>query len=206
MRVVFAILLSLGISLGIFFTMHLMTSSSNANVKKETKTRHLVFLREKKDTTVERKKRVKPKQPPKKQPPKKIKIVKTTIKAKVNQNVKIKPFQTKVMKNIDISAISSLDGAQIDLGGDLFNASSLEAIKRVSPKYPRRAKMKKIKSGFVELQFTISKDGKVSNVKVLNSNPSDIFDKSAIKAIKKWLFKKNEEQREATIKFNYRVQ
>lgn len=203
MRLFFALLLSISICVGIFFGMHLMTSSKNSNIANKSETRHLVYLREKTDTNIERKKRVKPKEPPKKQPVKKIKIVKTTVKPKVDQNVKIKPFKA-VAKNIELSKISSLSGAQIEAAQGFLDANSLRALKRVNPKYPRRAKMKK-QDGFVQLAFNIDKGGLVSNIKVIDANPKGVFEKSSIKAIKKWKFKEHEIVRTASITFNFRL-
>jgi len=203
MRIIFALFLSFSISIGIFFGMHLMTNSSNSNIKKESKTRHLVYLREKKETSIERKKRVKPRKPPKKEPPKKIKIVKTTINAKINQNVKIKPFKA-ISKNIDISTISSLVGAQVEIGNVLVDARSLQVEKRVNPKFPRSAKIKKI-SGFVQLKFHIDKEGNVSKPIVIDSNPKGVFERNAIKAIMKWKFKSMKEEKDAIIKYNFRL-
>lgn len=203
MRLFFALLVSVSICVGIFFGMHLMTSSNASNIKESSKTRPLVYLREKNDTNIERKKRVKPKEPLKKPPVKKIKIVKTNLTPKVNQNVKIKPFKA-IAKNIDISAISSLSGAQVEMGGGLLDANSLRALKKVNPKYPRRAKMKK-QGGSVQLAFDINKEGLVSNVKILDSKPKGVFDKSSLRAIKKWKFKPNEFERTASITFNFRL-
>lgn len=202
MRLLLALLISLGICVGIFFGMHLMTSSDNKTIQDNTQTRHLVYLREKNDTNVERKKRVKPKEPLKKPPPKKIKI-KTVLNTKVNENVKIKPFKVAA-KKIDISAISSLNGAQVEMSQGFIDANSLQAVRKVNPKYPRRAKVRK-QNGFVQLAFNIDEQGLVSNVQVLDSNPKGVFEKSAVRAIKKWKFKTNEFARNASITFNFRL-
>lgn len=204
MRLFFAVIASFVISIGIFFGMQLMISSDNTNLKESKKNRHLVYLREKIDTKVERKKRVKPKEPLKKPPVKKIKIVKTQLNARVKNNVKIKPFRA-VTKNIDVSAISSLNGAQIAVAPQtLFDANSLQILKRVHPKYPRRAKMKK-KNGQVQLAFLISKKGEVSNITIINATPPGLFEQSSIKAIKKWKFKPSGDSKNATITFNFRL-
>lgn len=204
MRLFFALVLSIIISVGIFFGMHLMISSDTTTIKESQKNRHLVYLREKVQTKIERKKRVKPKEPPKKPPVKKIKIIKTKINAQVKNNVKIKPFKA-VTKNINVSAISSLSGAQVAVPAQtLFDANSLQILKRVNPKYPRRAKIKK-KSGHVQLSFSIDKKGEVSNIYVIDSTPQGIFEQSAIKAIKRWKFKPTEDSKNATITFNFRL-
>ncbi len=178
-----------------------MIKSDNKKIQENSQTRHLVYLREKKDTVVERK-RSKPKEPEKKELPKKIQI-KTDLDTKINENIKIKPFKIET-KKIDVAAISSLNGAQVEMGQNFFDAHSLQALRKVNPKYPRRAKIKK-QEGFIELAFNIDKEGFVSNVTIINSNPKDVFDKSALNAIKKWRFKKSESSKNATITFNYKL-
>lgn len=202
MRLLTALFLSFSICIGIFFGMHLMTSSSTANVNKKTKTHHLVYLREKRDSDIQKKKRIKPKEP-KKVIPKKLRIVKTKIAPKVNPNVKIKPFKT-VAKNIDVSSISSLNGALVNIGLDLLDARTLQAKRKGRAKYPRRAKLKKIE-GYVQLVFDIDTKGNVSNIQVVEAKPKDIFNASAVKAMQRYKFKEMKEQRTATMKFNYRL-
>lgn len=202
MRLFTALFLSLSICIGIFFGMHLMTSSSNANIDKKTKTHHLVYLREKKDSDIQKKKRIKPKEP-KKVIPKKLRIVKTQITPKVNPNVKIKPFKN-VIRNMDISSVSSLNGALVNVGLDLLDARTLQTQKKGRAKYPRRAKLKKIE-GYVQLVFDIDKQGNVSNIQIVESKPQDVFNKSAIKAMERYKFKEMKDQRTATIRFNYRL-
>lgn len=179
-----------------------MTNSNNSKIKESQQNRHLVFLREKKDSKVERKKRIKPKEPIKK-PLKKIKVLKTKLDTKVNENVKIKPFKIQ-SRPIDISAISSLNGAQIEMQQGFLDANSLIALKKVNPRYPRRAKIKR-QEGFVNLAFNINENGLVSDVKILDSNPKGVFEKNAIKAIKRWKFKENKAARAASITFNFRL-
>jgi len=202
MRLFFSIILAFTICISIFFGMHLMTNSNNSKIKESQQNRHLVFLREKKDSKVERKKRIKPKEPIKK-PLKKIKVLKTKLDTKVNENVKIKPFKIQ-SRPIDISAISSLNGAQIEMQQGFLDANSLIALKKVNPRYPRRAKIKR-QEGFVNLAFNINENGLVSDVKILDSNPKGVFEKNAIKAIKRWKFKENKAARAASITFNFRL-
>ncbi len=202
MRLFFSIILAFSICISIFFGMHLMTNSNNSNIKESQQNRHLVFLREKKDSKVERKKRIKPKEPIKK-PLKKIKVLKTKLDTKVNENVKIKPFKIQ-SRPIDISAISSLNGAQIEMQQGFLDANSLIALKKVNPRYPRRAKIKR-QEGFVNLAFNINENGLVSDVKILDSNPKGVFEKNATKAIKRWKFKENKVARAASITFNFRL-
>ena len=59
-------------------------------------------------------------------------------------------------------------------------------IKRVAPDYPMQARQLRIE-GAVQLEATISKEGKVSNVKILGGHP--ILARAATDAIKQWKYK-----------------
>jgi len=61
---------------------------------------------------------------------------------------------------------------------------------RIAPKYPIEAAKKSI-SGFVELAFDINNSGEVSNIEVLNSSPTGVFDKVAVTALAQWHYKKS---------------
>mgnify|MGYP000633632841 CR=1 FL=1 len=56
------------------------------------------------------------------------------------------------------------------------------------PRYPRKAAMNFV-SGFVEFELTVKANGKAANITVVKSVPEGVFEKEALKAIKKWKFK-----------------
>ena len=58
---------------------------------------------------------------------------------------------------------------------------------RIPPRYPRSASRRNIE-GVVTVAFTITADGRVENPRVLSASLPGVFDKAAIKAIKKWKF------------------
>jgi protein TonB len=43
-------------------------------------------------------------------------------------------------------------------------------------------------SGWVEVNFTVTPKGEVTDVNVRNSSPENVFDDAAVKAIKQWRF------------------
>jgi len=59
-------------------------------------------------------------------------------------------------------------------------------IKRVAPDYPMQARQLRIE-GAVQVEATISKEGNVSNVKVLGGHP--ILARAATEAIKQWKYR-----------------
>jgi protein TonB len=80
----------------------------------------------------------------------------------------------------------------IDLGGGpdmgaVASDSDIVPIVRVNPMYPMRAQERGTE-GWVSVEFTISATGSVKDAKVLDHHPSSIFDRSALKAILKWKY------------------
>ena len=60
-------------------------------------------------------------------------------------------------------------------------------IQRVNPEYPPAAERKGTE-GSVEVSFTVSTDGRVSDVIIVSSEPSDVFDRAAVDAVRRWRY------------------
>jgi protein TonB len=60
-------------------------------------------------------------------------------------------------------------------------------IRRVIPDYPSAAKRDGIE-GSVDLEVTISSRGVVEDVSVVRATPPDMFEKSAVAAVRKWKY------------------
>ncbi|WP_201154616.1 energy transducer TonB [Rhodothalassium salexigens] len=59
---------------------------------------------------------------------------------------------------------------------------------RVSPIYPMAARIRKI-TGYVLVEFDVTREGAVANARVIGSEPVGLFDKAALEAIQKWRYK-----------------
>ncbi len=55
------------------------------------------------------------------------------------------------------------------------------------PTYPRNA-IRMGREGFVVVEFDVDSDGSVLDPYVLESEPTGVFERAAIKAVRKWLF------------------
>jgi protein TonB len=60
-------------------------------------------------------------------------------------------------------------------------------IKHVSAEYPPSAASRGIE-GVVDVAFTVSRDGSVSDATVVHSDPPDVFNHSAITAVRRWKY------------------
>ncbi len=145
------------------------------------------FVRLQREELLTKKQRIKPKKPePKKQPIKpKINIPKPNPPDKVERKMM---QRMEINLPINLAASSALGDALVAVAGGREVNANVIPLARVNPIYPKRAKMMKLE-GFVKLEFTISETGSVKDIVVLKSEPLNVFDRSAKRALSKWKFK-----------------
>ncbi len=153
--------------------------------KKTDNLKMVEFVRLKRETQLQTKDRKIPdKPPPKKQPPPPTMQVAQT---SVSQH----KIPDMAMPNLDLPLQTSrfsgpvVGGLQMGKGKISTN---LIPLVRIPPRYPMRAQSRRIE-GWVKVEFTITASGGVKNAKVVESQPSTVFDRAALKAIARWKFK-----------------
>ena len=92
-----------------------------------------------------------------------------------------------------LQALSAAGLGSMDWVGDFSSEgggsySDIMPIVRINPVYPPSAAMTGTQ-GWVRLKFTITKSGSVRNVRILKSQPINIFDKSAVEAVSRWKYR-----------------
>jgi len=189
-RLILALCIGSSIALGLFWAMQIMISNNQQGFKKTDNLVMTEFVRLKRETRLQTKERAVPKKPePKKRPPppklstQKTKISRVTAPDMAMPNLDI-PLQNKNFSG------SVLSGQKVNLGavGRAKISTNVIPLVRIPPVYPRRAANRRIQ-GWVKIEFTITKDGKVKDAKVIDSKPSSIFNRAALKAIRRWKFK-----------------
>ena len=65
---------------------------------------------------------------------------------------------------------------------------SAELVKSAAPEYPREAFIKH-QEGWVEVEFTVTAEGGVTNASVVSAQPSRVFNDAALRAVQRWTFK-----------------
>ena len=96
--------------------------------------------------------------------------------------------------NEPITAITTAPPIVIDgFGNDMKQAltrptGDASPIVRINPKYPTSAARDGIE-GWVQLSFNISPTGEVIDATIVNSEPKRIFDREALRAIKRWKYR-----------------
>jgi len=66
-------------------------------------------------------------------------------------------------------------------------STSLKLVRSVSPEYPQRA-LEDLLSGWVELEFTVARDGSVKDIAVVGSEPRRVFDSAATAALRRYRY------------------
>lgn len=66
--------------------------------------------------------------------------------------------------------------------------SDVVPIVRISPRYPRQALLNGTE-GWVQIEFTITAEGRVADPVVVAAKPRGVFDRAALQAIIRWKFK-----------------
>jgi protein TonB len=65
---------------------------------------------------------------------------------------------------------------------------SAELVKSAAPDYPREAFIKH-QEGWVEVEFTVTPEGSVTNATVVGAQPPRVFNDAAMRAVQRWTFK-----------------
>ncbi|NOU15580.1 MAG: TonB family protein [Methylococcaceae bacterium] len=101
------------------------------------------------------------------------------------------------------------NGGGVSSGGT-SNSYDLIVLSRVLPDYPPRARARGIQ-GWVQLNIIVTSAGTVSDARVVDASPKQIFDQAALEAIHSWRFKPAFKDgqpvgQEATLKLVFRLQ
>jgi protein TonB len=175
LRLPIAVGLACVVTFGLFWAMQALISASG-KLQEGTSASNIEFVRLKRDTAPEMKKREppkreKPEQPP---PPPDISAAKANLDAGSAGDVVVP----------DLDPTDALAGG-IGAGG----GADREAVPlvRIEPEYPMRARQRGIE-GWVVVQFDISAAGGVKNPTVVAAHPGTIFNRSALLAVRKWKY------------------
>ena len=175
-RSLVSIFLGVFTAFGLFWVMQALIGVSG-ELKKAGTRLSVDFVRLRRDTTPQTKEREPPKrEKPEQQPP---------------------PPEMNLAKAMNPGDAVAHIVPMVDTGMELEKATALGAggggdrdvvpLVRVDPEYPPRARQQGIE-GWVEVEFTISPVGTVQDAVVTASKPSYVFDRAALRAIRKWRY------------------
>lgn len=167
------------VTLGLFFVMESLISMPGRGSSDIIRGGQIEFVRLRRESETQSRKRQMPKKSEKKSeppPPPSLDMAKAQ-----------RPGGTDVA-----IAIPTMDADLSMAGGLNIGAAPADTeatpVLRVPPIYPARAAERGIE-GWVVVEFTITPTGSVKDPVVLDSHPSSIFNRSALRSIRKWKYK-----------------
>jgi len=188
-RYTLSLLAGMMIALALFWFMQYLISNHQQGLKKTDSLHMTEFVRLKQETKIQTKKRTiadKPK-PPKRPKPPKMPVVKARISKAIAPNIDMPqldiPLQNTTFSGSVLAGVA-VDGNAVGTG---VNTHVIPLL-RIPPVYPMRAANRHIQ-GWVKIEFTITKEGRVKEPVVVAAEPSSIFNRAALKAIRRWKFK-----------------
>ena len=178
-RFAVAFVVALVTTSGLFFIMESLVSLSEAAINKPPTQAPIEFIRLSEQSDLHLKKRHLPNKEKPKRPPEQPNTDFEDVLSNSTNNV-LMVQRPQVDLNLGLKGGLALGQAPSD--------RDTVPIVRVEPMYPARAAQRKIE-GWVVVEFSISKTGRVENSKILRANPPTIFNRAALKAVQKWKYK-----------------
>ena len=156
----------------LFIVMQTLISQQDSSLEDAAAKTKIDFIRLKRDedTNIKNRKPPRPKQKTNEPPP-------------PVKHYKPPPPLSSLVKSIpDRARLSLLGNPLLSADGDIL------PLVRVLPQYPPRALNRGIE-GWVLVEFTISKTGRVLNPKIVKADPPQIFNRAALRAVLRWKYK-----------------
>lgn len=174
-RLPLALVIACVVTFGLFWTMQALVST-DAQLIDSKPSPKIEFVRLRRDTTPEIKKREPPKRqkPEEAPPPPEINVSKASLEP-----------------SGDLSAFIANFNAGDALAGGVGMGSGADRdatpLVRIEPEYPMRMRQRGIE-GAVGITFTIAKAGTVKDAQIDYSQPPGVFDKAALAAVRRWRY------------------
>ena len=184
-RLALALLLAISGSTGLFWLLWALIGvrASSDEIQAAPK---IEFVRLRRETEVEEKKRVKP-QIDKPEPPPSATAIATSEKLSVVPGADLASLAPSVdFSGAGGSAAGGGFGADALASGGGVDRDAMPQV-RIQPDYPIQARQKRIE-GWVDVKFTVGIDGSVRDPVVIGAEPKEIFDRAALQAIRGWKY------------------
>jgi protein TonB len=169
---------ALGLALFSFMAWMVDNGHQRAPEKSESLTFNMVMMEQEQE--VQRRQRAVPEQPEMPEPP-------PEAQASTSQ-ANVTPLNTmSSLPALDVD--TAIEGVAIKAPtfSDVGTSQQVMPLYRVEPRYPAKA-LKRGAEGFVSLSFTIDETGRPTNIQVIGAEPRRMFERAAMRALKKWKY------------------
>ncbi len=180
MKFIISIFLGGVVSFGLLAIMASLVATEDIYIEEVEDWAIITIINEPVDTKVVHKKRVL------EPPPEPVRRPDGLINVSSQENI---PVSTPVQIDVNVPSVEyqeGYDSQEFLLTG--VNDADAVPIYRSLPRFPKGAVDEKI-SGWVKVQFSINRQGRVEDAEVLDAEPADIFNEAAIEALSSWKYK-----------------
>lgn len=196
MRSLMALVIAVGINGLLFFLMHAMVSPRHSTAQRFTEVTTLDFLRQ--DTAAQSEPVSKPRRPPPKPEQQRIEPPQQVFQARSSNTALDRTVLSMPQLELDLSPelgngpyIGEVMAESSHRISSIILASELTAVARLPPQYPPLAKRRHIE-GFVDVEFTVDRQGRVKDPKIVAADPPDVFNRAVLRALRQWRFEPKE--------------
>lgn len=180
LRLLLAIPVAIAMTVGLFTFMAWMVDNGHNGKPESSETLRFDMVMAEQDEAIQRRQRRVPDQPDTPEPPPQAQPMASQTHTTVTT-----PTSTMPITGLD-SAITGL-AINAPSFGDFTGNQQAMPLYRVEPRYPAKA-MKRGAEGFVIMTFTIDEQGRPTNIKVSQAKPRRMFEREAMRALKKWKY------------------
>ncbi|HIF9399387.1 energy transducer TonB [Photobacterium damselae subsp. damselae] len=192
LRVLMAFPLAILLAGGLFTFMAWMVDNGSRQEPESTPPLSFNMVMVEQESEVQRRQRVVPPKPEAPKPPPQImpsQSKPTSVSTLPVASISALGLDTSI-SGIAVSApkFGKIEGSA-NLGAGINVGSNQQAMPlyRVEPRYPARA-LKQGAEGYVVLQFTIDTQGRPSDINVVEAKPRRLFERDAMRALRKWKY------------------
>ncbi|HIF9449411.1 TPA: energy transducer TonB [Photobacterium damselae] len=192
LRVLMAFPLAILLAGGLFTFMAWMVDNGSRQEPESTPPLSFNMVMVEQESEVQRRQRAVPPKPEAPKPPPQVmpsQSKPTSVSTLPVASISALGLDTSI-SGIAVSApkFGKIEGAA-NLGAGINVGSNQQAMPlyRVEPRYPARA-LKQGAEGYVVLQFTIDTQGRPSDISVVEAKPRRLFERDAMRALRKWKY------------------
>ncbi|WP_299021996.1 energy transducer TonB [uncultured Photobacterium sp.] len=178
LRLLIALPVALAMALGLFTFMAWMVDNGQQRAPSEKQFLAFDMVMVEQEQEVQRRQRTVPEKPDMPEPP-----PEAVPASSQTVNTAVAPSMPSLSLDTTISGLAINAPQFSDFGAN----QQAMPLYRVEPRYPARAKKQKVE-GYVLLSFTIDKTGRPRDISVLEAKPRRLFNREAIRALRKWKY------------------
>ncbi|MGR5148119.1 energy transducer TonB [Photobacterium alginatilyticum] len=202
LRLLIALPVALAMALGLFTFMAWMVDNGHRRAPEDKQFIAFDMVMVEQEREAQRRQRVAPEKPDTPEPP-----PEAVPTASQTTATTVAPMMPSLALDTAVSGLA----INVPTFSDFGSNQQAMPLYRVEPRYPARA-MKRGAEGYVVISFTIDPQGRPTDLKVQDAQPRRLFEKEAIRALRKWKYQpkivdgKAIAQLDQTVRLEFKIQ